>query len=242
MKIPTVLSFRISTLWNKNKKRYLSIIAAAIIATSAFPHRVTANTATNAGILTNDAAVISRTVLKSPNDIDDENIPSDDYEYVTTADDCPSARPVIEDASQIIATGLKQPPTGDLMVLNDIMVKKGLRNIAVVGGGVVTLPFLKKKIYATYSDENSDVDNERVQDGYDETIQLDCGEKTVSPVVHVAKKECLPLSDPKYIKARAQPKSRNEEAALATRYSAIPTVEERSYQILIDLGMIEVTN
>eukprot|EP00978_Attheya_sp_CCMP212_P006025 scaffold13570_cov37-Attheya_sp.AAC.1 len=41
--------------------------------------------------------------------------------------------------------------------------------------------------------------------------------------------------------ARQQPKSTEEEAELAIRYAAMSSLEERAYNILLDLGMIEVT-
>ena len=43
----------------------------------------------------------------------------------------------------------------------------------------------------------------------------------------------------RYKRARQQPKSPTEEDALASKYAAIPTLEERAYTILKDLGMLE---
>jgi len=52
--------------------------------------------------------------------------------------------------------------------------------------------------------------------------------------------QSLPLSDPKHLEARNQPKPPEEEAALAARYAAISDLGERAFQIIVDLGMIEV--
>jgi hypothetical protein len=48
----------------------------------------------------------------------------------------------------------------------------------------------------------------------------------------------LPLMDDKYIRARSQPKPFIEEKLLQKKYSDLP-VEDKAFQILVDLGMIE---
>ena len=48
-----------------------------------------------------------------------------------------------------------------------------------------------------------------------------------------------PLMHQRFVDARAQPKSPDVEAALASKYAAIQSLEERAFQILLDLGMIE---
>lgn len=43
----------------------------------------------------------------------------------------------------------------------------------------------------------------------------------------------------KLLQDRHQPKSTQEESRLAAKYASIPSLEDRAYAILIDLGMIE---
>jgi hypothetical protein len=50
---------------------------------------------------------------------------------------------------------------------------------------------------------------------------------------------CYPLSDEAFVEARCQPKSSDEEAKLIDRYHSIESTEERAFQILLDLGMIQ---
>ena len=59
---------------------------------------------------------------------------------------------------------------------------------------------------------------------------------------HFAINNELPLMTKKYIEARKQPKSRSEEARLKKKYEAYADVGERAFAILVDLGMIEVTD
>jgi S-DNA-T family DNA segregation ATPase FtsK/SpoIIIE len=49
----------------------------------------------------------------------------------------------------------------------------------------------------------------------------------------------LPLRKENFVEARRAQKSPEEEAKLASKYAAIESVEERAYEILMDLGMIE---
>ena len=264
----SIISFRISFLLNNNKKMYLSIIAAAIIAAGTFPSDVTAKTDTSIDSSTSNAVVITLKASETHFDkgqdsfgsrlLADSVDASNNFKYATTADVFRSTRPVVEDVSQIIGTGVKSATAGDMMILNDKMLKKGFSNIAVVGSGAATLSLLKKRVNAARvnSGEDDDIDiDDRVQSGYEEIILADHEEKTdsiaeiltqeprTSTPQNEAKKSCvLPLSDHKHRKAREQPKSPNKEATLAARYNSIPTVEERAYQILVDLGMIEVTN
>ncbi len=48
------------------------------------------------------------------------------------------------------------------------------------------------------------------------------------------------IMDEKYVQARQQPKSPEEAKILAGKYAAITCLEERAFQILVDLGMVEV--
>ena len=54
-----------------------------------------------------------------------------------------------------------------------------------------------------------------------------------------ARSSILPLKGERYARARMQPKPPAEEETLSTKYAAISSVEERAYQILVDLGMVE---
>jgi len=71
--------------------------------------------------------------------------------------------------------------------------------------------------------------------------QNDKREKMIVPSIDIIKTtNLLPLCDPKYIQARSQPKSPKDEALLAARYEAISGLEEKCYQIIVDLGMIDL--
>ena len=114
---------------------------------------------------------------------------------------------------------------------------------AVVGSGTV---FLLRKQNNIPPPRSGDQEND-----YDETIQKTVqGEKKVTVLatagavaVTSQKTELLlPLMNKKYIDARSQPKSVTEESALADKYSSIPDVGDRAFQILLDLGMIESTS
>ena len=52
--------------------------------------------------------------------------------------------------------------------------------------------------------------------------------------------QSFPLCDPEHIQARSQPKSSTEEAQIAAKYASISDVGERAFQILVDLGMVEI--
>jgi hypothetical protein len=50
-----------------------------------------------------------------------------------------------------------------------------------------------------------------------------------------------PLIGEQFVEARRQPKNIAEESALAAKYAAIDSLEDRAYQILLDLELIEET-
>jgi hypothetical protein len=166
-----------------------------------------------------------------------------DYKSETTIDGFSSALPIAEDVGRILTTENNKQPEDDLLVLNDKMVKNGVRNIAVLGSGTAALLLLTRK-YATRlnsEDDNNDARSDDRVEEYDKIIPL----RSETNAGHVAdlvadEGSLLPLLDQKYVDARKQPKPPKEKAILAARYAAIPTVEERAYQILVDLGMIEV--
>ncbi|KAG7353084.1 hypothetical protein IV203_009132 [Nitzschia inconspicua] len=71
---------------------------------------------------------------------------------------------------------------------------------------------------------------------------MDPAPKKSAPERIVANSSSLPLKDPIYIQARNQPKPPAEEAEIAARYAEITDLGERAFQILVDLGMIEINN
>jgi hypothetical protein len=83
----------------------------------------------------------------------------------------------------------------------------------------------------------------KISKGEDTLDELDTNPRieTKPIVVPVETTLSLPLCDPMHLKAREQPKSPTEEAELAAKYARIDDVGERAFQILIDLGMVEVT-
>lgn len=285
---------RFSSLLHNNKKRYLSVIAAAIIAAGAFPSHVTAVEATTATVIpasitiavaTNtrmiesemdtsiaekyfiqdttvadvsdynynigdneddffDTTLLADIDASGTNDvvesIEDGIEDGNDYEYETTADDCSTALPVVEDVSQILTTTKNNDP--EVLVINDRMVKNGLTKMAVASTGAAGLYLVSKK--AQTAGLNSDNDDSEINNNDDKIIVPSEKMKADDHVVadsEVGDDASLhPLSSRKDAEARKQPKSSNAEAVLAARYEAIPNLEERAYQILVDLGMIEV--
>jgi hypothetical protein len=51
----------------------------------------------------------------------------------------------------------------------------------------------------------------------------------------------FPLIDEQFVEARRQPKKIAEESALAAKYAAIDSLEDRAYRILLDLELIKET-
>ena len=51
-----------------------------------------------------------------------------------------------------------------------------------------------------------------------------------------------PSLDPKFVGSRQQPKSKDEEERLKSKYGQIHDLSERAYQILVDLGMVDASN
>ncbi len=145
----------------------------------------------------------------------------------------------VEDVAQVLAgetTDLQA--NDDLMILNDKMIKTGLRNIAVVGTGGASLLVLNKSVVKRTAGGN---DGE-TSDDVGEVIQLESEKPNADDVstFEADSASSLPLTDRIYVQARQQPKSPKQEAILAEKYAAIETVEERAFQILADLGMVEV--
>ena len=145
----------------------------------------------------------------------------------------------VEDVAQVLAgetTDLQA--NDDLMILNDKMIKTGLRNIAVVGTAGTSLLVLNKSVIK----RTAGVDDEETSDDVGEVIQLESEKPNAEDVAtfEADNSSVLPLTDTVYVQARQQPKSPKQEAILAEKYAAIETVEERAFQVLVDLGMVEV--
>lgn len=105
----------------------------------------------------------------------------------------------------------------------------------VVAGVVATggCVFLASKKFPTNEKDNQDDVVERSNGAY---IQLqDTSRNSVTDEA-----SSIPSNDPVHVKARHQPKTPEEEAELAARYAKISDVGERAFQILVDLGMIEL--
>lgn len=286
--IRSFISFRFSSTFRKNKKRYLSILASGIIAAGSLPHKASAQSSTNPTPMTKMVATSTRTTMdsemkksmakisflqydtKAPNNyfedfhthdnvifdtnlqtisekeyileaIDGESIDGNDheYEFETTIDGCSSALPIVENTAQITTTENNQQSEDDLLVLNDRMVKNGVRNIAVASSGAAAVLLLSKKATRLNLKDNNGVHadihkfEEIVPTRIEKNTELLANCETDNDIL-------VPLLDSRYVEAMKQPKSPEEEVKLAARYAAIPTVEERAYQILVDLEMIEV--
>lgn len=259
--IRSALPFRFSSvLSGKNKKRYLSILAAAVISFGAFPSQATAEPVKNSMPPTTIVAKNIRTATESPFaqnavrvsdyrvDIEADSLfgtnllPTDGYatdgyntfinaigtQFDTTVLDCAYTPTAFEDTAQ---TG------DDFLILNDRMLKNGIRNIAVVSTGAAALLSVRRKAVRRSSGDANGVE-------LDEKIISSFSEKDTVDIAYCEAgkgQQLLPLSDRKYVQARKQPKPQKEEATLAAQYAGILTLEERAFQILVDLGMIEVS-
>ena len=159
------------------------------------------------------------------NDIDDH-----DFEAGNTMDERASDLPIIEDATQSITADQYQSLEGDVMVLNDKMLKNGMMNFAKASGGAAALYFLSRKTFRSNSQGNGAHEN-RISETFDFNTNNTANHGVDSgPAIH--------RRDEKDVLARQQPKSPMEEAILAAKYAAISSVEERAFQILVDLGMV----
>lgn len=63
-----------------------------------------------------------------------------------------------------------------------------------------------------------------------------------TPAPPAAKKTSPPKNGRSIANARKQPKAPSDEEKLKMKYGAIPSVEERAFQILVDLAMVETTD
>jgi hypothetical protein len=170
--------------------------------------------------------------------IESESADASNSEY--DSDAAGEALQVVDDVTQIIASeDTAQAQGDDMLILNDRMVKTGAKNIAVAGSGTAGVLMLGRK--ATGFGSRDDDDDDELADDFEEDEKVSIWSTTVVAESEADNGSLLPLQDKKYVKARTQPKSPREEEILAAKYAAIPTVEERAYQILVDLGMIEVS-
>ena len=279
------LAVRFSSMIEEFKRRYIPILAAAMITAGSFPSRSIADMSTKSATMPKISVTNIRTSMdsevkksiarnsflqydmKAPNnyfeDIDpnkffdtniqtvngindvlenddkvfvDENTIDDEFE--TTIFGSTSQKSTIEVVTQI------QETEDDLMVLDDRMLKNGLKNVALVSSGTAGLIVLRRKGARLHleEDDKDDTVNVDVPVEYGKTSRSASKENIGLFADCEADENMLPpLLHKKYVKARKQPKLPKEEAILAARYAAIPTLEERAYQILIDLGMIEAS-
>jgi hypothetical protein len=134
------------------------------------------------------------------------------------------------DASKAQETSLMRAEKGEKssrMVSHSSRVVAGA---AATGGGL----FLASKKFSSSQKEKQD---DVVENGGDISQQFqDATTKKVTENVSLSR-----FDDPVHVKARIQPKAPDEEAELAARYAEISDVGERAFQILLDLGMIELT-
>jgi len=111
---------------------------------------------------------------------------------------------------------------------NNRMIKIGSVGLLLATSTAGTSLLNKKNNNGMINDENA-------------VEQDDKTETMIVPSIDIIETtDLLPLCDPKYVQARKQPKSPKDEALLAARYEAISGLENKSYQILADLGMIDV--
>lgn len=152
-----------------------------------------------------------------------------------------SSTTAVETVAQAIGPETDLQANDGMMILNDKMVKTGAKNIAIVGSGGTALLVANKKVLKRTSGVEDDDETDDGVGGYDKIISVESEIDAVEVAGFGADHgSVLPLTDKVYVQARQQPKSPRQEAMLAEKYAAIESVEERAYQILIDLGMVEV--
>lgn len=262
-----LLSLRMASVFEKCTTRFLAIILSVMIGASSYPSHAKAVYPTDPLSHAPSVAKISRIETADNYHIPDHSSTTQDSHVVENADifsdsnlgvdgdgitcstvmrasetdaietripnDGPSSTESgSEDYAEAVTQENHNLPDDDQLVLNDGMLKKGVRNIAVLGSGASAVLLLREKSRSnlTKDDHSAPVTGQNGEENMDNF-----------QVVEASSHSALPLSDVRYIQARKQPKSVEEEAMLAMRYQTIPTVEERAYQILVDLGMIEVT-
>ena len=250
-----------------SKKRYISTIAAAIIAFGSFPSHVMAEQQTdNTVTVTSSSSTIHNmrvtptitlisqtpTMIESDHKKDflqynDDEGDGDNFfasggsyiekESTTSTDSSMMTTETTEDEQE--AQHIKYDSKNDHM--SKVIGAVG----GVIAGSTVTrmaLFLLKKDRTSSeiMNQQDDDVDVDEYENDNDndnsnkktEIIRINSNTDRSSNI--------LPLCDPKYVQARKQPKAQKDEALLAARYGAISDLEEKAYQILVDLGMIEV--
>ena len=256
-----------------NKKRYISIIAAAIIAFGSFPSHVMAEQQTdNTVTVTSSSSTIHNMrvtptitlISQTPTMIESDH-KKDFLQYNDDEGDgdnffATGGSYVEEESTTSTSTGtdssmLTTETTEDEQEAqhikydskNDHMSKVIGAVGGVIAGSTVTrmaLFLLKKDRTSSeiMNQQDDDVD-ENDNDNDDDNDNDNSNKKT--EIIRInsntdRSSNILPLCDPKYVQARKQPKAQKDEALLAARYGAISDLEEKAYQILVDLGMIEV--
>jgi hypothetical protein len=104
--------------------------------------------------------------------------------------------------------------------------------VAAASGGVL---LARKKLRNTNSGDETQ--QQQQQQHSNESAHMISSTRIPKKTVNT---NSLPLNDPIHVQARNQPKAKEEEAELAARYADISDVGERAFQILVDLGMIEI--
>jgi hypothetical protein len=115
----------------------------------------------------------------------------------------------------------------------NVVMKNGGRLLAATTGTGL-LVVATKKILSNEEDNRDDKHGKDIIMN-DSVSNIKRGDNTVIVV-----DQSLPVCDPEHLQARTQPKSSTEEAELTAKYASISDVGERAFQILVDLGMVEM--
>ena len=252
-----------------NKKRYISIIAAAIIAFGSFPSHVMAEQQTdNTVTVTSSSSTIHNMrvtptitlISQTPTMIESDH-KKDFLQYNDDEGDgdnffATGGSYVEEESTTSTSTGtdssmLTTETTEDEQEAqhikydskNDHMSKV----IGAVGGVIAGSTVTRMALFLLKKDRTSSEIMNQQDDDVDEN-ENDSDNDNSNKKTEILRinsntdrsSNILPLCDPKYVQARKQPKAQKDEALLAARYGAISDLEEKAYQILVDLGMIEV--
>jgi hypothetical protein len=248
-----------------NKKRYLSIIAAAIIAFGSFPSHVMAEQQqTNTVTVTIAASsstvhkmqqvnptitLISQTPTMIESDYkkdflqynDDDG---DSDQFFTTRgsyaeEESTSTSTSTSTDSSVLTSEETEHEQVPQNINYDSKNDHTSKVIGAVGGVIAGSTVTRTALFYLKKDKNSSeiMNNQQDDDDDDDNKKREIIKSNNNTD---RSSNILPLCDPKYIQARKQPKSQKDEAILAARYGAISDLEEKAYQILVDLGMIEV--
>jgi hypothetical protein len=249
-----------------NKKRYISIIAAAIIAFGSFPSHVMAEQQTDTVTVTPSSSTVHKMqvtptitlISQTPTMIESDyredflqyNDDDGDHFFATRGSYVEEESTSTSTDSSMLTTETTEHEQEAQDINYDSKNDHMSKVIGAVGGVLAGSTVTRMALFLLKKDRNSSEIMNQQDDDHDDDDDNDNDNDNDSnnkktEIIRInsntdRSSNILPLCDPKYVQARKQPKSQKDEALLAARYGAISGLEEKAYQILVDLGMIEV--